>query len=148
MEPLAGALGVSVIELMSGSSVKNSNRSFNMRRMKFHVCPVCGNVLCGTGEAVISCCGIMLPPLEAEAEDAEHALSVEKVEDEYYVTIDHEMTREHYISFIAAVRDNGYELVKLYPEGPAEARFKRGRTQKICFYCNRDGLFAASGWKK
>lgn len=141
LEPLAAALGVSLIELISGSSVTNSNRSFNMRRVKFYVCPVCGNVMTATGEAVVSCCGITLPPLEAEEPDEAHGLTIEQSEDDYYVTLDHEMTKSHYISFIAAVRDNGVELTKLYPEGSAEARFKISRTERLYFYCNRHGLF-------
>ena len=98
IEPLAETLGVSIIELFSGEDVVNTNRSFNMRRMKFYVCPICGNIIQSTGEAVISCCGINLPALEAEPEDEAHHLIFEKVEDEYYVTIPHDMSKTHYIS--------------------------------------------------
>ena len=145
VEPLADALGVSVIELFSGENVVNTNKSFNMLRMKFYVCPICGNVICSTGEAVISCCGIVLPALEAEPEDDAHRLCVEKVEDEYYVTIPHEMSKKHYISFIAAVKDDGCEIRKLYAEGNAEARFKISRTKYLLYYCNMHGLFKAPG---
>ena len=144
IEPLSTALGVSVIELFAGENVVNTNRAFNMLRMKFYVCPICGNVMQSTGEAVISCCGVTLPALEAESADEAHRLRVERVEDEYYVTIDHEMSKTHYISFIAAVRDDGYELKKLYPEWNAEARFKISRTQRLFYYCNRHGLFQVS----
>lgn len=141
IEALANALGVSIIELFSGDDVVNKNRSFNMRRIKFYVCPLCGNIIQSTGDAVISCCGIVLPPLEAEPEDASHHLLCERVEDEYYVTIPHSMSKTHFISFIAAVKDDGCELKKLYPEGNAEARFKISRTKAILFYCNQHGLF-------
>ena len=141
LEPLAKALGISVIELLSGEDVRNQNRSFNMFRGKFYVCPVCGNVIRATGEAVVSCCGITLPPIEAEEADTEHAISTERVEDEYYVTLDHPMTKTHYISFLAAVSDQGSEFVKLYPEGNAEARFKISRVRYLYAYCNRHGLF-------
>ena len=141
VEPLSRALGVSVIELFSGEDVVNRNRGFNMLRLKLYVCPICGNVIQGTGEAVVSCCGIVLPALEAEPEDDAHQLRVERVEDEYCVTIDHGMSKAHYISFIMAVRDNGCETVKLYPEGSAEARFKISRTGYLYYYCNRHGLF-------
>jgi ribosome-binding protein aMBF1 (putative translation factor) len=144
IESLAGALGVSIIELFSGEDVVNRNRAFNMLRMKLYVCPICGNVIQGTGEAVVSCCGIVLPALEAEPEDDDHRLRVEQVEDEYYVTLDHEMNKGHYISFILAIRDNGCEIVKLYPEGSAEARFKRSRTRCLYYFCNRHGLFRAA----
>lgn len=141
LEPLAQALDISVIELLSGEDIRNTNRSFKMERGKFYVCPVCGNVIIATGETVVSCCGITLPPLEAEPADEEHAVSKEIAEDEYFVSIDHPMTKEHYISFLAAVSDFGVQLVKLYPEGNAEARFKIDRVKTLYAYCNRHGLF-------
>lgn len=141
LESLGKALDVSVIELLSGEDITNLNKSCNMAKGKFYVCPICGNVILTTGEAVISCCGITLPPLEAEAPDEEHSLKVEIVEDEYYVTMKHPMSKEHYISFIAAVSDQGVQLVKLYPEGNAQARFKINRVRKLYAYCNRHGLF-------
>ena len=141
VEPLADALGVSIIELFSGESIVNTNKSFNMLRMKFYVCPICGNIICSTGETVVSCCGIVLPVLEAETPDEAHRLTVEKIEDEYYVTIPHEMSKKHYISFIAAVKDDGYEIRKLYAEGNAETRFKVSRTKYLLYYCNVHGLF-------
>lgn len=141
LESLGKALDVSVIELLSGEDITNLNKSCNMVKGKFYVCPVCGNVIQTTGEAVISCCGITLPPLEAECPDNEHSLNVETVEDEYYVTLNHPMTKEHYISFIAAISDQGVQLVKLYPEADAQARFKISRVRKLYAYCNRHGLF-------
>ena len=141
LEPLAGALGISVIELLSGNNIRNANRSANMMRSKLYVCPVCGNVIRSTGEAVISCCGVTLPALETEETDEEHVINTEIVEDEYYVTMDHTMTKDHYISFLAAVSDQSMQLMKLYPQGPCEARFKINRVKYIYAYCNRHGLF-------
>ena len=141
IEPLAAALGVSVIELFSGDSVTNTNKAFNMSRLNFYVCPVCGNIVQTAGEAVISCCGITLPPLEAEMPDEEHQIRVETVEDEYLAAADHDMTKEHYISFLAALSDQGVQLVKLYPEGGAQARFRIDGVRQIFAYCNRHGLF-------
>ena len=143
IEPLAKALGVSAIELLSGESVTNRNMSFNMKKTKVYVCPICGNVIFAAGETVISCCGIVLPPLDAETpgEKCPFPLKVETVEDEYYVSIDHPMEKSHFISFMAAVADNRVELVKLYPEGGAEARFKIRQTDFIYYYCNKHGLY-------
>jgi len=141
LEPLAEALGISVIELLSGEDIRNLNRSSNMTRCKFYVCPVCGNVINATGGAVVSCCGITLPALEAEPCDEEHRIKVETVEDEYYVTVDHPMTKDHYISFLVAVSDGGVQLVKLYPEGTCETRFRKYCIRKMYAYCNRHGLF-------
>ena len=141
LEPLAKALGLSVIELLSGEDIRNQNRSHNMLKGRFYVCPVCGNVIRTTGDAVISCCGITLPPLEPEAAEADHSIRVEIVEDEYFVSMDHPMTKEHYLSFLAAASDQGIQFVKLYPEGGAEARFKMNRVRYLYAFCNRHGLF-------
>ena len=141
LESLAKELGISVIELLSGEDITNRNISSNMIRTKFYVCPVCSNVIHATGEAVISCCGITLPPIEAEQAESDHAIQVDVVEDEYYVSVDHPMKKDHYISFLAAVSDQCVQFVNLYPEGNAEARFKINRVKKIYAYCNRHGLF-------
>lgn len=141
IEPLAKNLGVSLIELFAGEDVLNTNKAFNMLRMKYYVCPICSNVIQSSGEAVISCCGIVLPTLEAESNDEEHHVCIERIDDEYYVKISHEMSKTHYISFIAAVKDDGYEIKKIYPESNAEAYFKVSRTKHILFYCNQHGLF-------
>ena len=141
LEPIADAFSVSVTELISGNTVTNSNVSSNMMRSHFFVCPVCGNIIHSMGEAVIQCHGVQLQPEEAEPTDEEHKIFVERVEDEYYVRIEHEMSKSHYISFIAAVSKDRMQMVKLYPEGNAEARFKINGVEKIFFYCNRSGLF-------
>ena len=141
LQPLAAALGVSVIELMNGQPIANHNVSGNMLRSKFYVCPICGNILHTTGTALISCCGITLPPLEAEDADDDHAVTAERVEDEYFVTVDHPMTKSHFISFIAHVNSDRLQMVKLYPEGNAETRLQlRGRGY-LYYYCNHHGLF-------
>ena len=140
IEPLSHALGVSVMELMSGDTVINKNTSSNILFSRFYVCPVCGNVIHATGEAVISCCGITLPPLEAEETDDEHMVTIENVEDEKFISVAHHMTKSHYISFIAYVTCDTVRFVKLYPEGNAETRMQfRGRGY-LYIYCNRHGL--------
>lgn len=143
IEPLSEALDISVIELLSGEDIRNANKSGNIAKSRFYICPVCGNVIQSIGEAVISCCGITLPPAEAENADPDHMIRTETVEDEFYVTLDHPMEKGHYISFIAAVSDNGVQFVKLYPESNAEARFKINRVKKLYAFCNRHGLFQA-----
>ena len=140
IEPLAQALGVSVLELMSGDTVTNRNISANILRSKFYVCPLCGNSIRASGDALISCCGITLPPLEAEAMDEEHTVTLEKVEDETFITVCHPMTKDHFISFIAFVTTDRVQFVKLYPEGNAETRMQlRGRGD-LYIYCNKHGL--------
>ena len=112
-----------------------------MTRCKFYVCPVCGNVIHAMGSAVVSCCGIALPPLEAEEPEEGHTVTVEAVEDEHFITVHHSMTKAHFISFVAFVTTDRLQLVKLYPEGDAQTRLQlRGRGY-LYYFCNRHGLF-------
>ena len=141
LQPLAQALGISVIELMNGEHIINKNISANMLRGKFYVCPLCGNVIHAMGDALVSCCGITLPVLEAEESDDDHRVTIEKVEDEHFITVHHPMTKAHFISFVAYVTSDRLQLVKLYPEGNAQTRLQlRGRGY-LYYYCNRHGLF-------
>ena len=141
LEPIAKEFKISVTELISGNAVSNVNVAANMLRSNLYVCPVCGNIIHSMGEASVSCHGITLFPLEGEESDDEHRLEIEVVDDEYYVTVNHEMIKKHYISFIAAVSSDRIQIVKLYPEGNAEARFSIDGVREIIYYCNKDGLF-------
>ena len=134
IETIANALSVSVMELMTGNAVVNKNISSNILRSKFYVCPLCGNIIRAVGD------GITLPPLEAEDPDSEHDLTIEKVEDEYYITIHHHMTKEHFISFVAHLTSDRVQFVKFYPEGNAETRLSLRGGGWLYFYCNRHGL--------
>lgn len=141
LTPLAGALGVSVAELLRGEWLENRNRAANMARGHFFVCPLCGNVIYAAGNADISCCGVHLPPLEAEPSDENHGVTLTTVENEYYLTMEHPMTKDHYISFIAHVSGDRVQIVKWYPEQNPETRLPRIRQGKVYAYCNRHGLF-------
>lgn len=141
LQPLAAALGVSVIELMNGEPIVNRNVSCNLVRSRLYVCPICGNVLHSTGDAVISCCGVTLPALDAEEPDEAHTLTVERVEDEQFLTVHHPMTKDHYISFLAYASVDRFQLVKLYPEGEAQTRMQLRGRGTVYFFCNRHGLF-------
>ena len=140
LQPLATALDTSVMALMTGELVTNQNRSANMLRTKFYVCPVCGNILHAMGDVLVSCCGITLPALEAEPFDEDHELTIEKVEDEHFITVRHDMTKQHYISFLAYVTSDRMQFVKLYPEGNAETRLHLRGRGFLYGYCNRHGL--------
>lgn len=141
LSPLASALGVSVTELLSGQCMQNHNRGGNLLRSKFYVCPVCGNIIHAMGDGAYSCCGVSLPPLEAEPEDDDHRIAIESVENEHFLTVSHPMTKEHYLSFIAWVTGDRLTLVKWYPEGNAETRIQLRGHGILYVYCNRHGLF-------
>ena len=141
LQPLAQALNLSVIELMNGQPIANKNVSANLLRSKFYICPICGNLLHSTGSAVVSCCGITLPPLEAEESDDAHSITIQPVEDEHFVTISHPMEKGHFISFVAFVTCDRIQLVKFYPESNAETRLSLRGGGYLYWYCNHHGLF-------
>lgn len=142
LSDLAEALSVSIPELLTGDVAVNRNTSANMKRSKFYVCPICGNVILAMGEGAFSCCGIRLPEQEAEPQDPAHAISVEDIDGELYINLNHPMEKDHYISFVASVSDSAIQIEKLYPEQSAEARFRRTGCGIIYAFCNRHGLFS------
>ena len=142
LEEIAKVFEVSVAELLNGTTVSNVNISANMMRSVFYVCPICGNIIHSMGEAVIHCHGVLLAPCHPEETDENHKIFIERVEDDYYIQIEHDMTKKHYISWVAALSSDRIQMVKLYPEGNAETRVPMRGVKKILFYCNRDGLFS------
>ncbi len=140
IEPLSQALSVSVMELMTGDPVINKNVSSNILRSKFYVCPICHNIVSSVGDAVVSCHGITLPPLEAEETDDAHRITIQKVEDEHFITVHHDMTKEHYISFVAYLTGDRVQFVKFYPEAGAETRLNFRGSGFLYLYCNKHGL--------
>ena len=141
LEPLASTLSVSVAELLSGEHIENGNRAANLQKSHFYVCPVCGNIIWAVGEGAYSCCGVTLPPLEAESEDDAHRIHAERIETEWYVTLDHPMEKRHYIAFLALVSADRAQIVRLYPEQNAETRFFLRGHGHLYACCNHHGLF-------
>lgn len=139
-QPLADALDTSVIELMNGEPIINRNRCGNMLHTRFYICPICGNILHAVGDALVSCCGITLPPAEAENFDPDHSPAIQAVENEHFVSIQHPMTKDHFITFMAFITGDRVQMVKLYPEGNAETRFQLRGHGYLYAYCNRHGL--------
>lgn len=143
-QPLAEALQVSVSELFSGVQIVNQNRSRNLKKMGFYVCPICGNVLYSMGEGVFSCCGISLPKLQAEPATNTHTRTIQQVEYDYVVSMEHPMEKTHFLSFFAYVTSDRISFVKCYPEQNPMVRFPMMGHGTIYSYCNRHGLFQVS----
>lgn len=138
---LSEIFGVNIEKLLEGDLSPNSADGGNMKRVKFFVCPDCGSIMTSTGNAEISCCGRKLEPLKAAKADEAHQINVEIIEDDYYLTFDHPMVKDHYLNFFAYMDYDRVTLIRLYPEQGGEVRFpKRGRG-KIVFGCSKDGLF-------
>lgn len=138
LEPLAKTLGMTILELFQGEVIINQNRHANALKMKLYVCPICGNVVTALGEGSYSCCGNQLLAQEAEVDST---ISIEKMDNRWYVHLPHEMTKQSYISFIAYVTTNQLHLVKCYPEQEASAEFPILGHGIIYYYHNQNGLF-------
>lgn len=118
----------------------NYSVSANLAKSVFYVCPTCHNVLHTFGLASITCCE-ELEPLVAQVATGEHVMSIARSEGDLYVSLEHPMTKEHHISFVAFVKPDRFELVKLYPESAPETRLAyRGRGE-LYAYCITHGLF-------
>lgn len=141
LHDLSDALTVNVEKILSGDLDPNASDGGDMKKLKFYVCPSCGNIITSTSETDVSCCGRKLMPLVAKPSDKEHFLKIETVEDEWYITFNHEMTKEHYLPFVAYVGYDRVLIVRLYPEQGGEVRFPKLYGQKIYFCCNKHGLW-------
>jgi len=131
---------VNIEQLLEGDLISNKSNSGNMKNVRFYVCPTCGNVMFSFGETDMSCCGRKLTALIAEKGRENHSMRVEEIEDDYFVTIYHEMRKAHYISFIAFIGYDRLHFVKLYPEQNAELRIPRMPGNRLYAYCNVHGL--------
>ena len=138
---LCEILGVSMARLLEGDLAPGIPEVGNMKRMKFYVCPQCGNILTASGGGELHCCGRKLEALAAKPADEAHSVKVETVEDEWYVTFAHPMEKGHYFRFAAVVGTERVLLVRLYPEQGGEFRIPQMRRYKLYLCCSRDGLF-------
>ena len=141
LHELSDVLNVNIEKILLGDLDPNNADGGNMKKIKFYVCPTCGNIIIYTGEAELSCCGRKLIPLIAKPSDKDHHLQVETIEDDYYITFLHEMSKEHYINFIAYVACDRIFMVRLYPEQSGEVRFPKLYGGKLYFGCNQHGLW-------
>ncbi|MBC2890137.1 helix-turn-helix domain-containing protein [Gordonibacter massiliensis (ex Traore et al. 2017)] len=137
---LADELGTTVETLLAGALAPDERQGGTMKRTAFRVCPACGNVITTTGDAEVSCCGRKLDPLEARPADEAHALRVESVEGDWYVTFDHPMEKGHHLGFVAVVGYDRLAVEKLYPEQGGEARLPRLAGGALYAYCTEHGL--------
>ena len=138
---LADVLGVSERTLLDGDLKINAGETGNMKRTKFYVCPQCNSIMQGTGNSQVVCCGKQVESLKPKITDEMHGVTISEIEDDFYIQFQHEMTKEHYISFVAYVRYDSVLTIRLYPEQDSAVRFPKMYGGKIYYYCNQHGLF-------
>lgn len=132
---LSGVLGANIEAILRGDLKPENPNGGNMKKTKYFYCPDCGSLSLSTGGAVISCCGRTLEPMAPVTPDDEHALTVEQVEDEWFISSAHPMTRDHFITFVAFVTPDRIQLVKTYPEWNLQVRFP-GRHGTLLWHCS------------
>ena len=140
LKGLSDILGVNIEKILLGDLDPSKIDGGNMKRVKFYICSNCNNVITATGNAEVSCCGRKLEALVLNKEDENHKLKIEEIENDYYITIDHDMTKSHYISFLAYVQFDRVLVVKMYPEQDPQVRIPQMRKGKLYFYCTEHGL--------
>ncbi|MCR1897519.1 helix-turn-helix domain-containing protein [Irregularibacter muris] len=137
---LSAILGVDMVQMMQGEITPNHPDSGNIDKIRFYVCPSCGNILVSTGSASIFCCGRKLEHILPMDTLTVPKITVEEMDTDYFVTIDHPMTKEHYLSFAAWVKNDRVFLNRLYPEQSPTCRFPITAGGKLYFYCIKHGL--------
>ena len=140
--PLSQAFQVDLAALLDGDLPKNRPVNGNMRQMRFYVCPHCGALLTGVGEASLTCCGMKLAPLEVHKASEDEQLEVSIIEQEYFVSSSHPMTREHHIAFVAIVTGDTLVLRRMYPEWDLATRLPMLPLGTLYWYCTEHGLFS------
>ena len=94
LSELSHILGVNIEKILQGDLDPNHTDGGNMKRVKFYLCPTCGNVLTSTAKAELSCCGRKLEPLKVKEADAHHKITAADIDDESYITLNHPMNQQ------------------------------------------------------
>ena len=138
---LSDILGVNVEDILDGELSPNPFVGGNMKKSRYYVCPICGNITLCTGNASVSCCGRKLEPLEPRKADDKQKLCVESVEDDWYITGSHPMQKDNYIAFVALATGEKVQLIKQYPEWNLQLRIPKRGHGTLLWYSTQDGLF-------
>ncbi|WP_040224985.1 helix-turn-helix domain-containing protein [Bhargavaea cecembensis] len=138
---LSALLGVNIEELLGGELAVNEFVGGNMKKSSYFVCPSCNNIVMSTGSATVSCCGRKLEALEPKKATDEEKLIVSEVDGEWFISSDHPMEKEHYISFVAFAEGGQVRILKQYPEWEMQARLPKRRHGMLLWYCTQHGLF-------
>ena len=138
---LSQVFAVDLEKLLAGELDPNSQAAGNLKNLHFYVCPTCGNLVTALVDTPVSCCGKKLTALTSQKADPEEKLSVEIIENDYFTSSDHEMSKDHYISFVAFLTGDTVLLRKQYPEWNLQTRLPVFAHGRLLWYCTRHGLF-------
>ncbi|MDO5022360.1 MAG: desulfoferrodoxin family protein [Eubacteriales bacterium] len=122
--------------------------------MKFYKCNLCGNIIAFVEDKgkPVSCCGQFMEELVPDTVDAakEKHVPVYEVEGNTVTvkvgSVDHPMTEEHFITWIALETKFGNQRKQLNPNDKPEAVFamvEGDEVKNVYAYCNLHGLWKA-----
>ncbi|MBI9100041.1 MAG: helix-turn-helix transcriptional regulator [Spirochaetaceae bacterium] len=137
---LSESLGVNLNDMLLGSLDENEKEGGKMKEIHFYICPTCENLIFMTGEANISCCGRTVQETRAKEAKEEEKMTVEEVEFDWYITTNHPMKKDNYISFSAFLINGKLELFSHYPQWNYELRIPRSGKGKLFWYSLKEGL--------
>jgi len=137
---LSRLLGIDTMNLLSGDMTPNNLAGGNMKNTKYFVCPTCQNITLCTGDAEVSCCGKKLAAQTLKKAEESERLTVQVLEDDWYITSGHPMNKEHYISFVALASGDRIQIIKQYPEWNLNVRIPKRGHGMLIWYSTDDGL--------
>ncbi len=137
---LAEILGVYLMVILTGDMEENTEVTHSMKKLHYHCCPSCGNVVVSMTEANISCCGRPLPVLPLKKAAEHQKMTVTEVEDEHYISCEHPMTKEDYIAFTVFATGERLDVVRHYPEWNLERRIPKRAHGQLIWYSKKEGL--------
>jgi transcriptional regulator with XRE-family HTH domain len=138
---LSTLLGVNIEYILDGELSSNEFVGGNMKKSHYFVCQACNNIVLATGNSTISCCGRKLEPLEEKKAAEDEKLSISEIDNEWFISSDHPMKKDHYISFIAIATGDQVQIIKLYPEWGLQARIPKRKYGKLLWYDTQHGLY-------
>ena len=117
--------------------------------MKVYKCSQCGNIInmISASGVPVMCCGKKMDELVPNTVDAsgeKHLPVVDATESKVDVavgSVEHPMTEEHLIEWIAVVSDEGTERIRLKAGTEPKAVFTDKPNAEVYAYCNLHGLW-------
>ncbi|MCA0172902.1 helix-turn-helix domain-containing protein [Bacillus sp. RAR_GA_16] len=138
---LSDLLGVNIESILNGDLAANEFVGGNMKKSKYFVCELCQNIVLATGNVSISCCGRKLDQLEAKKATTENQLTITDIDNQWYISSEHPMSKNHYISFIAFATGDQVRIMKQYPEWNLQTRLPKSKHGKLLWYDTKFGLY-------
>lgn len=116
LNELAKILETNIETILSGEILECKNKNDNIKNLHFYVCPKCANIITSFDNMTVYCCGKKIEAREPQKATDNQKLKISKIEDEFFIESNHEMTKENYITFVAYLTSSKIIMEKQYPE--------------------------------